>query len=567
MKAVWALVLVLVAVSACDRDAAEARPAKLFFGGTVYTGTETMPVAEAVVVTGDRIAFVGSLAEARARAGEGADEIDLKGAFLYPGFTDAHAHLLGIGQREIILNLEGAASIAEVQQRLRDYAAALPADVNVVGRGWIETHWPEGRVLDRHDLDAAVPDRAVYLGRSDGHAAVVNSKGLALLGITRDTAVPEGGYIPKDGADEPTGILVDAAKERPDRIFFESLSARRPEAYAKAAEFLAAGGWTQIHNMGDAYDEAAIIEGLSDSGRIGIRIYNSVQAYFPALGADAQGEALLSKGPRQSKNGKIVTRAIKLYMDGGLGSRGAYLLEPYRDADTSGLLLAERDVFRDYMTRALRAGIQVNTHAIGDRANRLVLDWYEEAFAAAPDEMRAVKEPRWRVEHAQHVSRADWPRYAALGVIPSMQPSHAIGDLYFAPSRLGPERLAEAYAWQPLLDAGAIIAGGSDAPVERGDPRIEFYAAVTRQALDGFSGEGWHGEYAVPRAVALKMFTLWPAFASFRENDLGTIEAGKLADFTAFGADIMTIPAADILTAPVAMTVVGGEIVYRNPDF
>lgn len=567
MRHVFVFVLSLLLLSACGEEPAGETPkVKIFLNGTVYTGLDAAPVAEAVVVEDDRIAFVGGEAAARDHA-PGAEIVDLGDAFLYPGFTDAHMHLLGTGQREIILNLEGAASIAEVQQRLAAYAESVPGDAPIVGRGWIETHWPEARFLNRYDLDAVVADRPVYLGRADGHAAVINSKGLALLGITRDTPDPGGGRIERDAAGEPTGLLVDAAKEQPERLFYAALNERRPEAYTQAAEILASRGWTGVHNMGDTYDEAAIMERLADAGDIKIRVYNVVQAYFPDLGADERALALLDGGPRASENGLIVTRAIKLYMDGALGSRGALLLEPYADADTSGLLLADKDTYLDLMKRALRAGIQVSNHAIGDAANRMALDWYAEAFAAVPEEQRAVAEPRFRIEHAQHVSQADWPRFAELGVIPSMQPSHAIGDLYFAPSRLGIERLREAYAWQPLIAAGAVIPGGSDAPVERGDPRIEFYAAVARQSLDGFLGEGWHPEYAVSRETALKMFTLWPAFAVFREHELGTVEPGKLADFTVFGADIMTIPAPEILETDVVMTVVGGEIVYRNPEF
>jgi predicted amidohydrolase YtcJ len=567
MKRALSVILFLLLAACGPKTGAPDGAATLFFNGTIYTGAETMPTADAVVVEGDRIAFVGALAEARARAGKDAREIDLKGAFLYPGFTDAHAHLLDIGHREIVLNLEGSASIAEVQERLKAYAATLPPGSYVIGRGWIETHWPEGRPLNRHDLDAVVADRPVFLARADGHAAAVNSVGLQLLSITRDTPVPEGGYILKDEAGDPTGLLVDAALAKPDEIVSAALAERTDEAFALASDFIAAQGWTGIHDMGESWDGTKRMEELSDAGQIKIRVYTAILAYVAGTGQTSYAPALLAAGPRRSANGKIIARTLKLYMDGSLGSRGALLFEPYRDADTSGLLIGDHDVFLDIMKQALRVGIQVDTHAIGDKANRLILDWYAEAFAAVPEAERAVKEPRWRVEHAQHVSRQDWPRFAALAVIPSMQPSHAIGDLYFAPARLGLDRLAEAYPWQPLIDAGAIIPGGSDAPVERGDPRIEFYAAVTRHSLDGFAGEGWHTEYAVSRETALKMFTLWPAFASFEEDELGTIEAGKLADFTVFGADLMTIPAPEILTDPVVLTVVGGEVIYQNPDF
>jgi predicted amidohydrolase YtcJ len=258
-------------------------------------------------------------------------------------------------------------------------------------------------------------------------------------------------------------------------------------------------------------------------------------------------------------------RTIKVIFDGALGSRGAALLKPYSDApNTSGYLTEKEEDLRPMFKDALRRGIQVETHAIGDRANRVILDLYEQAFKAVPPEQRKIREPRWRVEHAQILDPGDLPRFAKLGVIPSMQPSHAISDLFFAPARLGMERLAGAYAWQSLIKSGCIIPGGSDAPVERGEPMIEFYAAVARKSVKGFSGEGWHPEQAVSREQALKMFTLWPAYVAFEENDKGSIEVGKLADFTVLSADIMKLPESEILNTRAEMTVIGGEILYQR---
>jgi len=291
-------------------------------------------------------------------------------------------------------------------------------------------------------------------------------------------------------------------------------------------------------------------------GALPIRVYN-------ALNRDALA-GLVETGPRTSDNGRVITRAIKVYVDGALGSRGAALLEPYSDApETDGLLLLQEDEAKADFTQALEAGIQIAAHGIGDRGNRLLLDWFEETFAAAGVPGETV---RWRIEHAQILDPADIPRFAAIGVIPSMQPSHAIGDLYFAPDRLGPDRLDGAYAWASLIKAGSVIAGGSDAPVEKGDPRIEFYAAVARKGLDGFSNEDWRADEAVSREAALKMFTLWPAIASFQEDELGTIEVGKKADFTVFSGDIMTIAEADILTVSPLYTIVDGEVVFSGRE-
>ncbi|WP_202899730.1 amidohydrolase [Kordiimonas gwangyangensis] len=263
-----------------------------------------------------------------------------------------------------------------------------------------------------------------------------------------------------------------------------------------------------------------------------------------------------------STDGHIITRAIKLYMDGALGSRGAALLEPYADAATSGLLLTTKEDTMPILRKAMSLGIQVNTHAIGDRGNRLLLDWYEEVMQEVPTIERAVANPRWRDEHTQIVSPEDIPRYKALGVIPSMQPSHAIGDLHFAPARLGEERLVGAYAWQSFINSGVIVAGGSDAPVERGDPLIEYYAAIYRHDLAGFQGENWHAEEAVSRADALKMFTLWPAMASFQEDEIGSITVGKKADLTAFSVNLMTAEPSAIPKGEAVMTMVDGEVIY-----
>ncbi len=262
---------------------------------------------------------------------------------------------------------------------------------------------------------------------------------------------------------------------------------------------------------------------------------------------------------------RLTVRTIKVVSDGALGSRGAALLAPYSDApDTAGFLRVKTEELRPMLAEALRKGIQVETHAIGDKANRYIIDEYEMALNAVPRAQRKVAEPRWRVEHAQIVNPADIPRFAKLGVIPSMQPSHAIGDLFFAPSRLGLDRLKGAYAWESFIKSGVVVPGGTDAPVERGEPMIEFYAAVARKDQKGFSTEGWHLEEAVTREQALKMFTVWPAYAAFEEKLRGTIETGKLADLTILSADIMTIPELEILKTHCVMTVINGEIVYEG---
>jgi hypothetical protein len=340
-----------------------------------------------------------------------------------------------------------------------------------------------------------------------------------------------------------------------------------PTSEEKAREFLLGVqrtinlGWCEIQNAGSDLAEFALMQKLYAEGKVKLRIYNAV------YGPGDPAEKILRDGPiLDGFDHHFTTRTIKVIFDGSLGSRSAALLAPYADAETSGFLTQKEANLRPMFREALRRGIQVETHAIGDRANRTILDLYEEAFKAVPPNDRKVKEPRWRVEHAQILSPSDIPRFAKLGVIPSMQPSHAISDLFFAPARLGEKRLAGAYAWQSLLKTGAIIAAGSDAPVERGEPMIEFYAAVARKSKEGFSAPDWHPEQAVSREQALQMLTRWPAYAAFQEKEKGSIETGKLADLTILSDDIMKIPEANILRTRCLMTVVGGEIVYDSGE-
>ncbi len=464
---------------------------------------------------------------------------------------DAHAHLMGIGFRELTLNLEGSASIVELQARLKAWNAAHPGTEPLSGRGWIETHWPEKRFPTRADLDAVVPDRPVVLGRSDGHALVANSKMLALAGVTRDTKDPAGGQILRDAAGEPTGMLIDNAKALVQSKIPPPTPAQMREAAKLAVKLYASRGWTGMHSVSVAAADLPILEGLAKAGELPIRVDNF-------LDLNAAGD-LLANGPSADPTGLVRVDGIKLYMDGALGSRGAALLEPYSDAPGDGLILTPPDLISDTLAKARKAHAQVAIHAIGDRGNRLVLDLYEKAFA---DDPKALAAARFRIEHAQIVSETDKPRFAKLGVIASMQPSHAIGDLYFAPARLGEARLKEGYAWRDLWDSGAHMAAGTDAPVEKGDPLVEFYAATYRHALDGFAGPDWGLDEVLTRPQALSMMTQGPAYAVFHEKDLGDLAVGKAADISVFSVDLMTAPFADIPKAHAVMTVVGGKIVY-----
>ena len=529
-------------------------------GGTIYTANDAQPTIEAVSVKDGKITYAGNATGdwCKQNTHKNPKHIDLAGHTLLPGLTDAHGHLLGIGLREMTLNLEGTSSIKDLQARLQNVISNTQGTDTIYGRGWIETHWPEKRFPNRYDLDQIAPDQAVILERSDGHAYVVNSKALELSRITKQTEDPFGGAINRDENGEPTGMLIDNAGKLVSGLIGEITPERKEQAYIKGAELYASRGWTNIHSMSVDPEDVALLNKLANEDKIKIRVYNSLDLL------DERSMPSLISG--QSKdNNLITTRAIKLYADGALGSRGAALLQPYADDLNNDGLMTLKEVQADsILEAALRNGTQVNIHAIGDKANRMVLQWYKNAFESVPNSERAISEPRWRIEHSQIIHTDDIPLFAKHNIIPSMQPSHAIGDLHFAVDRLGKDRLAGGYAWRSLIDSGSIIAGGTDAPVEIGDTLIEFYAATQRKDLKGYSNDAWYPEQKVTSQEALKMFTAWPAYAAFQDTQLGTIEVGKTADFTIFDTDIMKASGVEILSAKTIMTMVDGKVVFEH---
>ena len=533
----------------------------ILVNGNVYTVNKKQPRAEAIAVRDQRIIFAGLNEDARKFRGDKTRIIDLGGKTVVPGFTDAHCHIFGIGEREMKLNLEGTNTLEDFLARVKERVAQTERGKWITGRGWIETFWKPPQFPARQDLDKIAPDDPVLLTRADGHASVVNSAALNIARIDENTPNPFGGEILKDKATgEPTGMLLDNAQDLVAKNIPKPTEAEREQALLRGIDREIGLGWCEIQNAGSHKEDIDLIKKAFGVGKIKIRFVNAV--YGP--GEDAQ-RFLRDGATINAFDHHFTQRTIKVSFDGALGSRGAALLKPYNDApDSSGFLIEKPEELRPMFEEALRRGFQVETHAIGDRANRFILDLYERAFETGPPEQRKIREPRWRVEHAQIVDPADTPRFARLGVIPSMQPSHAISDLFFAPTRLGMDRLAGAYAWQGFLKSGAIICGGSDAPIERGEPMIEFYAAVARKSIRGESREGWHPEQAVSREQALKMFTIWPAYAAFEEKDKGSIEVGKLADFTVLSRDIMKIPEPEILKTRCVITIIGGEIVFEN---
>ena len=527
--------------------------------GNIYTVEDKQPKAQSVAVKGDRVIFVGSNQEAKKF--HAAKVIDLHGHTVVPGLTDSHCHIFGIGEREMRLNLEGTNTREDFLAKVKERVAQTEPDKWITGRGWIETFWKPPQFPTRQDLDKIASDNLVFLTRADGHASVASSAALKTAKIDKNTPNPFGGEILKDKTTgEPTGMLLDNAQDLVAKHVPKPTEAEREQALLRGIDREIGLGWCEIQNAGSYKEDIGLIRNAFEAGKIKIRFINAV--YGP--GEDAQ--RFLREGPIvNAYDHHFTQRTIKVIFDGALGSRGAALLKPYNDApDTSGFLTEKPEELKPMFEEALRRGLQVETHAIGDRANRMILDLYQAAFKAVPPNERKIAEPRWRIEHAQILHPADLPRFAKLGVIPSMQPSHAISDLFFAPSRLGMDRLTGAYAWQSLLRSGCIIPGGSDAPVERGEPMIEFYAAVARKSVKGFSGEGWHPEQAVSREQALKMFTIWPAYAAFEEKDKGSIAVGKLGDFTVLSQDILKIPEPEILNTRAEITIVGGEIIFAD---
>jgi len=540
----------------CSQEEACLDADLVLYNSKIYTADSINTVAESVAIKDDSIIFVGSNKDIESYKCN-AVIMDLSDAFVYPGFIDAHVHLKGTGYRELTLNLQGSKSLKEMLTSVQIYANKIPKGEWVVGRGWIEKKWPEGRFPTKEELDLISSDKPILLERADGHAVIVNSYALSLANITSMTEDPHGGKINRDENGNPNGVLVDKASLLIENLIPKKSREQEKQALQAGLEVNARMGWTQVHDAGSPLNDFEILKEIKEEGNLPIR----VQLYVENT-KDAQ--ELLNVGPFLDNQHWLNARGIKLVADGAIGSRGAVFFKKYEDYDTEGILILKKEETMPTLIKALERGIQIETHAIGDLGNKIVLDWYQEAFNQIKDKERVISNPRWRIEHSQNIRPEDQIRFRDLEVIASMQPSHAIGDLHFAHKRLGYERLSNAYPWRSLLDLGVVIAGGSDAPVEIGDPRIEFKAAVSRKDLDGFHDKGWHLEQAVTREEALKMFTIWASYSVFEEDIKGSIEVGKLADFTIFSKDIMVIPEEEIMTTEVITTIVGGKVVYSQ---
>jgi predicted amidohydrolase YtcJ len=537
----------------------------LLSNGRIYTLDARDRVVDTLVVRAGRVVFAGRRADINVPAGE--PEIDLGGRTVLPGLVDAHGHLMHLARLRLTLDVAGLTSEAAAAERVAVRAAGAAPGEWIAGRGWDQNRWPGAGFPTRVSLDRAAPHHPVTLVRVDGHAIWANSAALRAAGIDRHTPDPPGGRLARDAGGEPTGVLVDAAQELVRRVEPRPTAAQFKNAVQGAIADCLAVGLTGVHEMGADLPALAAYHELVAAGAFPFRNHVALK------GADTDAwQAALEQGPTAVGDGRLVVGAVKLMADGALGSRGAALHTPYCDDPANrGLLLLPPDELETRARAAAERGFQVCVHAIGDRANTLVLDALEAVLrgrpGAAGGRLAAIPgmDPRHRVEHAQILAEPDIPRFRALGVLPSMQPTHCTSDMPWADARLGAERLPGAYAWRSLLRTGTVIAGGSDFPVELPNPFHGIHAAVTRRPLEG-PDPGWQPEQRMMRAEAVRAFTAWNAYAAHQETELGTFEPGKWADLVVCSADVFTCAETDIATIEPVLTLVAGEIVFdRRP--
>ncbi|XYJ11089.1 amidohydrolase [Telluria sp. B2] len=501
-----------------------------------------------------RVIAVGSAAEVNAKA-PGARRVDVQGRTVLPGLIDAHGHVFGLGQMLTQLDLSQTTSLEGALKAIADYARANPGQGWLRGRGWNQENWKLGRFPTALDVDAVVSDRPVWFERVDGHAGWANSRALAAAGITDKTPDPAGGKIVRDANGKATGVLVDAAQELITKVLPAQTEAEGRVALDRALGALAKVGVTSTHDAGLGVFEDRLYRVYADQGKLTARIYGMIG------GTEGDFDALSKNGPLKTYgNDMYALRAVKLYSDGALGSRGAALIKPYSDEPHShGLLFYKLDQMDAMMKKAMLRGYQVNVHAIGDAGNHQILDIYQKELPATKSAAQ-----RHRIEHAQVVAPADVKRFKTLGIIPSMQPTHATSDKNMAETRVGPERIKGAYAWRSFLHQGSRIACGSDFPVESPNPFFGIHAAVTRMDHAGQPVAGWHPEQAMSLKEAFRCFTLDAAYAGHAENSLGSLEPGKWADFIVIDQDLFKMPTYDIHKVGVLQTWVGGKAVYQK---
>jgi predicted amidohydrolase YtcJ len=555
----------LAAVSRLQQPAVQ--PATLVLtNGKVVTVEANPAEAQAIAIQGDRIAAVGSSADMKPHIGPSTEVIDLKGQLAIPGFIESHGHFTGVGLSQLNLNLMKATSWSEIVGMVEQAAKTAKPGQWIYGRGWHQEKWkskpdPNVEGFPVHDaLSKVSPDNPVLLTHASGHATFANAKAMELSGVTGKTPDPAGGDFLKDAKGEPTGLFRETASGlirrdvgEPKRTDEEELARARKILELASAEVVTKG-LTSFQDAGSSFADVDLMKKLIDEGKLNVRLWVMLRTGNDALAANLAKYRTIDYG-----NGFLTVRAIKKSIDGALGSRGAWLLEPYSDkpGDT-GRNTSTVDDIRETARLAMQHGYQLCVHAIGDRANRETLDIFEAAFKANPDK----KDLRWRVEHAQHLHPSDIPRFGRLGVIASMEGIHCTSDAPYVPARLGPKRAEEgAYVWQKLLKSGAVVTNGTDAPVEDVDPVASYYASVSRKLPDG---SVFYPDQRMSRMEALRSYTINGAFAAFEEGSKGSLKAGKYADIVVLSKDILTIAEDQVPTAQVTYTIVGGKVRYRK---
>lgn len=563
---IYVFILAVLSIACSTQETADL----VVKGGTIYTADANNSTVEAVAVKGNKIIAVGSSADIEKYIGEETEVINLEGKIMTPGFIEGHGHIMGVGYNELNLDLMNVKSYEEMVEKVREAVAKAQPGQWILGRGWHQDKWdvkPDKMVkgFQTHELLSEVsPNNPVFLRHASGHAAIANAKAMELAGVNQlskealSQTSEDGGEIIKDELGNPTGIF----NERAMTLIASKIPENTAETDRQALELAIKACWrngiTSFHDAGASRENIALFQSFQQEGKLGVRLYPMLTGWD----LDYVYE-LFDKGPIVDSTYFLNVRSVKLNCDGALGSRGAWLLEPYTDRpDFSGMATYSMDTVLKVSRKALAAGFQVCAHAIGDRANQEILNRYEQAFSENPDK---ANNHRFRIEHAQHLHPNDIVRFAKLGVIPAMQAIHMSSDRPWAIDRLGEKRIKEgAYMWQTLLKSGAIIVNGTDAPVEPLTPIPSFYASVSRMTLKGEPAGGYEPEEKMTRDQALRSYTVDAAFGEFAEKVKGSIEVGKLADFTVFTKDIMKVSEKEILEAEVAMTVVDGKVVYRK---
>ncbi len=558
--------LMLAVLAACTHK----QPADMIItGGTIYTMDSKQPIVEAIVINADTIAFAGTETDARTWAGDNTKIINLEGKTVVPGFIEGHGHFMGVGYNELELDLMNIKNYDELVQKVSEAVANAKPGQWILGRGWHQDKWevkPDNMVkgFQTHELLSKVsPDNPVFLRHASGHAALANAKAMDIAGInqlskeTLKQQSGDGGEVIRDALGNPTGIFNEHAMSLIAGHIPDNDIERHKQALELAQQACWRNGITSFHDAGVSRENIALYKLFQNGKKLGVRLYVMLTGFDRELVHE-----WMKKGPDIDPEHWLTIRSIKLNCDGALGSRGAWLQEPYTDRPGFfGMATFPMDTVLSTARQALKSGFQVCSHAIGDRANREILDRYEMAMNENPE----VKDPRFRIEHAQHLHPNDIPRFGKLGVIPAMQAIHMASDRPWAIDRLGEKRIKEgAYMWQSLLKSGAKIVNGTDAPVEPVNPIPSFYASVTRMTLKGEPEGGYEPEQKMTREQALRSYTIDAAYGAFEEKIKGSIEVGKLADLAILSKDIMTIPDNEILSAKVVMTIVGGKVVFEK---